>query len=111
MFLVLDDLIPPGVDNDDSENEDNSTFLPEHESPNLDHQDNPSAPRPPPEPPDVKIHLDPDTAVINNFDVLLHKLLTLNNLDLLDFELMEGKLAKDEFPRTFTGLTLISQSC
>ncbi|GKB90585.1 reverse transcriptase domain-containing protein [Tanacetum coccineum] len=64
------DLIPPGVENDDSEDEDNSTFLPEHESPNLDHQDNPSAPRPPPEPPDVKIRLEPDTDVINNFDVL-----------------------------------------
>ncbi|GKA32147.1 hypothetical protein Tco_0718514 [Tanacetum coccineum] len=64
------DLIPPGVENDDSEDEDNSTFLPEHESPNLDHQDNPSAPRPPPEPPDVKIRLEPDTAMINNFDVL-----------------------------------------
>ncbi|GJY46613.1 hypothetical protein Tco_0435676 [Tanacetum coccineum] len=48
IFLVPDDLIPPGVENDDSEDEDNSTFLPEHESPNLDHQDNPSAPRPPP---------------------------------------------------------------
>ncbi|GJU47166.1 reverse transcriptase domain-containing protein [Tanacetum coccineum] len=70
IFLVLDDLIPPGVENDDSEDEDNSTFLPEHETPNLDHQDNPSAPRPPPEPPDVKIRLEPDTAVINNFDVL-----------------------------------------
>ncbi|GKD74733.1 hypothetical protein Tco_1333015, partial [Tanacetum coccineum] len=70
IFLVLGDLIPPGVENDDSEDEDNSTFLPEHESPNLDHQDNPSAPRPPPEPPDVKIRLEPDTAVINNFDVL-----------------------------------------
>ncbi|GJY74417.1 reverse transcriptase domain-containing protein [Tanacetum coccineum] len=61
---------PKSVENDDSEDEDNSTFLPEHESPNLDHQDNPSAPRPPPEPPDVKIRLEPDTAVINNFDVL-----------------------------------------
>ncbi|GJS23922.1 reverse transcriptase domain-containing protein [Tanacetum coccineum] len=70
IFLVLDDLIPPGVENDDSEDEDNSTFLPDHELPNLDHQDNPSAPRPPPEPPDVKILLEPDTAVINNFDVL-----------------------------------------
>ncbi|GKA70763.1 reverse transcriptase domain-containing protein [Tanacetum coccineum] len=45
IFLILDYLIPPGVENDDSEDEDNSTFLPEHESPNLDHQDNPSAPR------------------------------------------------------------------
>ncbi|GJU28313.1 reverse transcriptase domain-containing protein [Tanacetum coccineum] len=70
IFLVPDDLIPPGVENDDSEDEDNSTFLPDHELPNLDHQDNPSAPRPPPEPPDVKIRLEPDTAVTNNFDVL-----------------------------------------
>ncbi|GKG33127.1 hypothetical protein Tco_0430637 [Tanacetum coccineum] len=28
IFLVLGDLIPPGVENDDSEDEDNSTFLP-----------------------------------------------------------------------------------
>ncbi|GKF05571.1 hypothetical protein Tco_0036239, partial [Tanacetum coccineum] len=58
------------VENDDSEDEDNFTFLPDHESPNLDHQDNPSDPRPPPEPPDIKIRLKPNTAVINNFDVL-----------------------------------------
>ncbi|GJU10021.1 reverse transcriptase domain-containing protein [Tanacetum coccineum] len=32
--------------------------------------DNPSTPRPPPEPPDVEIRFEPDTAVINNFDVL-----------------------------------------
>ncbi|GJR58513.1 hypothetical protein Tco_1500675 [Tanacetum coccineum] len=68
--IFLGDLIPPGVENDDFEDEDNSTFLPEHESPNLDHQDNPSALRPPPEPSDVKIRLEPDTAVINNFDVI-----------------------------------------
>ncbi|GKA26432.1 hypothetical protein Tco_0712541 [Tanacetum coccineum] len=68
--IVPDDLIPPGVENDDSEDKDNSTLLPEHESPNLDHQDNPSTPRPPSEPPDVIICLEPDTAVINNFDVL-----------------------------------------
>ncbi|GJS89382.1 hypothetical protein Tco_0772018 [Tanacetum coccineum] len=41
IFLVPDDLIPPGVENDDFENKDN-------ELPNLDHQDNPSIPRPPP---------------------------------------------------------------
>ncbi|GKB08342.1 hypothetical protein Tco_0836626 [Tanacetum coccineum] len=63
IFLVPGNLIPSGVENDDSEDEYNSTFLPEHESPNLDHQDNPSAPRPPPEPPDVKIHFKPDTAM------------------------------------------------
>ncbi|GKB09382.1 hypothetical protein Tco_0837694, partial [Tanacetum coccineum] len=53
IFLVPDDLIPPGVENDDSEDEDNSTLLPDHELPNLDHQDNPSAPYPLPEPSDV----------------------------------------------------------
>ncbi|GKB76251.1 reverse transcriptase domain-containing protein [Tanacetum coccineum] len=46
IFLVPDDLIPPGVENGDSEDEDNSTFLPENESSILD----PSSPRPPPEP-------------------------------------------------------------
>ncbi|GKC47136.1 reverse transcriptase domain-containing protein [Tanacetum coccineum] len=30
IFLVPDDLIPSGVENDDSEDEDNSTFLPDH---------------------------------------------------------------------------------
>ncbi|GJX12040.1 reverse transcriptase domain-containing protein [Tanacetum coccineum] len=68
IFLVPGDLIPPGVENDDSKDEDNSTFLPVYELPNLDHQDNPSAPRPPSEPPDVKIRLEPDTAMIYNFD-------------------------------------------
>ncbi|GJS86835.1 hypothetical protein Tco_0769471 [Tanacetum coccineum] len=67
IYLVPDDLIPPGVENDDSEDEDNSTFLPEHESPYLDHQDNPSSPRPPPEPPDVCLNFKPDTAMKNDF--------------------------------------------
>ncbi|GJZ13229.1 reverse transcriptase domain-containing protein [Tanacetum coccineum] len=35
IFLVPDNLIPPGVENDDSEDEDNSTFLPENESSTL----------------------------------------------------------------------------
>ncbi|GJX28763.1 hypothetical protein Tco_0236842, partial [Tanacetum coccineum] len=73
IFLIPDDLIPPGVENNESEDKDNSTFLPERETPNLDHQDNQSAPRPPPEPPDVKIRLKPDMAVINNFDVVNKK--------------------------------------
>ncbi|GJT29308.1 reverse transcriptase domain-containing protein, partial [Tanacetum coccineum] len=62
IFLVPDDLIPPGVENDDSEDEDN-------ELPNLDHQDNPSSPRPPPEPPDVCLNFKPDTAMRNNQSV------------------------------------------
>ncbi|GJW01297.1 hypothetical protein Tco_1556548 [Tanacetum coccineum] len=61
IFLVPDDLIPPGVENDDSEDEDN-------ELPNLDHQDNPSSPRPPPEPPDVCLDFKPNTAMKNDED-------------------------------------------
>ncbi|GJV83393.1 reverse transcriptase domain-containing protein [Tanacetum coccineum] len=56
IFLVPDDLIPPGVENDDSEDEDN-------ELPNNDHHDNPSSPRPPPEPPDVCLNFKPATAM------------------------------------------------
>ncbi|GKE74515.1 hypothetical protein Tco_1536556 [Tanacetum coccineum] len=63
IFLVPDDLIPPGVENDDSKNEDN-------ELPNLDHQDNPSSPRPPPEPPDVYLNFKPDTAK-NDEEIIL----------------------------------------
>ncbi|GJU49340.1 reverse transcriptase domain-containing protein [Tanacetum coccineum] len=57
IFLVPDDLIPPGVENDDSEDEDN-------ELPNLDHQDDPSIPRPPPEPPDVEKCFEPETGIL-----------------------------------------------
>ncbi|GKF16832.1 hypothetical protein Tco_0061750, partial [Tanacetum coccineum] len=53
IFLVPDDLIPPGVENDDSEDEVN-------ESPNLDHQDDPSIPRPSPKPPDVEKCFEPE---------------------------------------------------
>ncbi|GKF65011.1 hypothetical protein Tco_0188459, partial [Tanacetum coccineum] len=42
IFLVPDDLIPPSVENDDSEDEENESSILE-----------PSSPRPPPEPPDV----------------------------------------------------------
>ncbi|GJY24511.1 reverse transcriptase domain-containing protein [Tanacetum coccineum] len=61
IFLVPDDLIPPGVENDDSKDEDN-------ELPNFDHQDNPSSPRPPLEPPDVCLNFMPDTAMKNDED-------------------------------------------
>ncbi|GJY46474.1 reverse transcriptase domain-containing protein [Tanacetum coccineum] len=57
IFLIPDDLIPPGVKNDDSKNEDN-------ELPNLDHQNNPSSPRPPPEPPDVEKCLEPKAGIL-----------------------------------------------
>ncbi|GKB92727.1 hypothetical protein Tco_0964999, partial [Tanacetum coccineum] len=61
IFLVPDDLIPPGVENDDSKDEDN-------ELPNLDHQDNPSSPRSPPEPPDVCLDFKPNTTMKNDED-------------------------------------------
>ncbi|GJR29708.1 reverse transcriptase domain-containing protein [Tanacetum coccineum] len=57
IFLVPDDLIPPGVENDDSEDEVN-------ESPNLDHQDDPSIPRPPPEPPDIEKCFTPEAGIL-----------------------------------------------
>ncbi|GKE66678.1 hypothetical protein Tco_1520839 [Tanacetum coccineum] len=64
IFLVPNDLIPPGVENNDSVDEDN-------ELPNLDHQDNPSSPRPPPEPPDVCLNFKPDTAMKNDEEIVL----------------------------------------
>ncbi|GJV43708.1 putative reverse transcriptase domain-containing protein [Tanacetum coccineum] len=45
--------VEDSVENDDSEDKDN-------ELPNLDHQDDPSIPRPPPEPPDVEKCLEPE---------------------------------------------------
>ncbi|GKE90449.1 hypothetical protein Tco_1567924 [Tanacetum coccineum] len=61
------DLIPPSVMNDDSEDKDNSTFLPENESSILE----PSSPRPPPEPPDVCLNFKPDTAMKNDEEIVL----------------------------------------
>ncbi|GKB02966.1 hypothetical protein Tco_0831055 [Tanacetum coccineum] len=57
IFLVLDDLILPGVENDDSKDEDN-------ELPNLDHQDDPSIPRPPPVPLDVEKCFEPEAGIL-----------------------------------------------
>ncbi|GJV75659.1 reverse transcriptase domain-containing protein [Tanacetum coccineum] len=57
IFLVSDDLIPPDVENDDSEDED-------HKLPNLDHQDDPLIPRPPPEPPDVEKCFEPEAGIL-----------------------------------------------
>ncbi|GKF83902.1 hypothetical protein Tco_0248800, partial [Tanacetum coccineum] len=64
IFLVPDDLIPPGVENDDSEDEDNSIFTPENESSILE----PSSPRLPPEPLDVCLNFKPDTAMKYDFN-------------------------------------------
>ncbi|GJW99474.1 hypothetical protein Tco_0183388 [Tanacetum coccineum] len=83
LFLAFDDSMPPGIENDDYDSEGDIRFLeellsndplplPEIESSNLDHFNDPSSPRPPPEPPDVEICFDvePDTTVKNNFDKL-----------------------------------------
>ncbi|GJR13421.1 reverse transcriptase domain-containing protein [Tanacetum coccineum] len=79
IFLVPDDLIPPGVENNDSEDEDN-------ELPNFDHQDNPSSPRPPPEPPDVVKILSPFTAIKNDEDFNQEEIvLSLNVEDVNSF--------------------------
>ncbi|GJU18741.1 reverse transcriptase domain-containing protein [Tanacetum coccineum] len=74
IFLVPDDLIPPGVENDDSEDEDN-------ELPNLDHQDNPSSPPPPPEPPYVCLSFKPDTAMKNDEDFNQGKIVLSINVE------------------------------
>ncbi|GKB55441.1 hypothetical protein Tco_0906194 [Tanacetum coccineum] len=83
LFLASDDSMPPGIENDDYDSEGDIRFfeellsndplpLPEIESSNLDHFNDPSSPRPPPEPPDVEIYFDvePNTTVKNNFDKL-----------------------------------------
>ncbi|GJZ68573.1 reverse transcriptase domain-containing protein [Tanacetum coccineum] len=57
IFLVPDDLIPPSVENDDSESED-------EELSNFDYQDDPSIPRPPPEPPDVEKCFEPEAVIL-----------------------------------------------
>ncbi|GJZ11584.1 hypothetical protein Tco_0546343 [Tanacetum coccineum] len=66
LLLASDDLMPPGIENDDYDSEGDIRFLeellindslplPENESSNLDHFNDPSSPRPPSEPPDVEI--------------------------------------------------------
>ncbi|GJT87112.1 hypothetical protein Tco_1068829 [Tanacetum coccineum] len=83
LFLASDDSMPSGIENDDYDSEGDICFLeellsndplplPEIESSNLDHFNEPSSPRPPPEPPDVEICFDvePDTTMKNDFDEL-----------------------------------------
>nr|GEV19679.1 hypothetical protein [Tanacetum cinerariifolium] len=88
IFLDTDELLPPGTESDGYDSEGDIYFLerllvndsiplPENESSNFDHQDNPLFPRPPPEPPDVEFcfDLEPDSGeliatVKNNNDEL-----------------------------------------
>ncbi|GJY05954.1 hypothetical protein Tco_0371894 [Tanacetum coccineum] len=77
LFLATNDSMPPGIKDDDYDSEGDIRFLeelqsidplplPEIESSNLDHFNDPSSPRPPPEPPDVEICFDfePDAGVV-----------------------------------------------
>nr|GEV77266.1 reverse transcriptase domain-containing protein [Tanacetum cinerariifolium] len=88
LFLATDDLMPPGIESDDYDSKgdihfleellsDDSIPLPENESSNFDHHDDPLFSRPPPEPPDVEFFFDFEpnleeviSAVINNIDEL-----------------------------------------
>ncbi|GKE69054.1 hypothetical protein Tco_1527126, partial [Tanacetum coccineum] len=74
LFLVTDDSMPPGIENDDYDSEGDIRFLeellsndspplPENESSNLDHFNDSSSPRPPPEPPDDGIYFKFDTGL------------------------------------------------
>nr|GEY31912.1 hypothetical protein [Tanacetum cinerariifolium] len=76
LFHATDDLMPPGIENDDYDPEGDIHFveellsddplpIPGNESSNFDHYDDPSFPRPPPEPPDVEVffYFKPDTGV------------------------------------------------
>nr|GFB63603.1 hypothetical protein [Tanacetum cinerariifolium] len=88
LFLATDDLLHPGIESDNYDSKgdihfleelpvDDSIPLPENESSNFNHQNDPSFPRPPPEPPEVELffNLEPNSgkvisAVMNNIDEL-----------------------------------------
>ncbi|GKC53398.1 hypothetical protein Tco_1076143 [Tanacetum coccineum] len=83
LFLASDDSMPPGIENNDYDSEGDIRFLeellindspplPENESSNLDHFNEPSSSRPLSELPDVEICYDVEhvAAVTNDFDVL-----------------------------------------
>nr|GEW85604.1 hypothetical protein [Tanacetum cinerariifolium] len=69
IFTGTDDLIPPGIESDDYDSKGDIHFLkellgndsiplPENESSNFEHHDDPSFPRPPLKPPDVEVFFD-----------------------------------------------------
>nr|GEW03670.1 hypothetical protein [Tanacetum cinerariifolium] len=75
LFLDTDDLMPLGIKNDDYDLEGDIHFLdellsndyfplPENESSNFDHHDDPSFSHPPPKPRDVLFDFKPDTGVL-----------------------------------------------
>ncbi|GJW98412.1 hypothetical protein Tco_0180220 [Tanacetum coccineum] len=77
LFLAFDDLMPPGIENEDYDSKGDIRFLeellsndplplPNNESSNFDHHDDPSFPRPPPKPPDVEVffNFETDTGIL-----------------------------------------------
>ncbi|GJW32628.1 hypothetical protein Tco_0052660 [Tanacetum coccineum] len=96
LFLASDDSMLPGIEDDDYDSEGDIRFLeelvnndslplPKNESSNLDHFNDSSLSRPPPEPPNVEICFDfkPDTGVVTNKvvgDISKHDVLMPNLL-------------------------------
>nr|GEV59569.1 hypothetical protein [Tanacetum cinerariifolium] len=75
IFTSTDDFMPPSIESDDYDSErdihffkellsNDSISLPKNESSNFEHHDDPSFPRPPPEPPDVEIFFEPNLGVL-----------------------------------------------
>ncbi|GJU26489.1 hypothetical protein Tco_1165110 [Tanacetum coccineum] len=117
LFLASNDLMPPGIEDDDYDSEGDIRFLeellnndslplPENESSNLDHFNDPSPSRPPPEPPHVEICFDfePDTGVVTNkvvgdiseHDVLMPNLLPTQPILCPVFDLLLPFSSKNE---------------
>nr|GFB91209.1 hypothetical protein [Tanacetum cinerariifolium] len=97
-LFLFDNSIPPGIENVADDPEEDICFMEElliddsilsHESFDSSFEDNPSIPRPPPEPPDDELDLEPDSgkdisAVINK-DVSVMKMM-ITFLSCLSFE-------------------------
>ncbi|GJU21728.1 hypothetical protein Tco_1155070 [Tanacetum coccineum] len=117
LFLASDDSMPPGIEDDDYDSEGDIRFLeellssdspplPENESFSLDHFDDSSLPRPPPEPPDVEIcfNFEPDAGDFTNkvvgdiseHDVLMPNLLPTQPTLCLVFDLLLSFSSENE---------------
>nr|GEX28028.1 hypothetical protein [Tanacetum cinerariifolium] len=115
LFLATDDLMPLGIENEDYDSEGDIYFLEEllsndtlplleNKSSNFDHHDDPSFPRPHPEPSDVEVFFDleVDTGVLTTKVVKViseHYVLmpnTLPTLPILDLDL-DFTLSHDSF--------------
>ncbi|GKD46910.1 hypothetical protein Tco_1271555, partial [Tanacetum coccineum] len=128
LFLATNYLMPPGIKDDDYNSEGDVRFLeellnndslslPKNESSNLDHFNDPSPSRPPPELPDVEICFDfkPDTGVVTNkvvgdiseHDVLMPNLLPTQPTLCPVFDLLLLFLSKNE-DKVFNPSILIS---